>query len=76
MIDRERLSEIWRRHATKIIGAAVGFAVGLFIMWVGLFWTLVIALTTYAGYWVGARIEAGAGEMPEWLERLLPTGRR
>ena len=79
MDDRERSrewSDIWARHSGKITGALVGFAFGLFVMWVGLFWALFIGVATFVGYWVGTRIDQGVGETPEWLERLLPPRRR
>lgn len=76
MMDREQLLLIWRQHSAKIVGSLAGFLIGLFIMWIGLFWTLVIAATTMGGYWIGARVDSEPGYVPEWIERLLPGGRR
>lgn len=76
MSDEVNWRQLWLRHSGKIAGALAGFLLGLFVMWVGLGWALFIGLTAFLGYWVGARVDMGARDVPEWLERWLPPGRR
>lgn len=76
MIDREQLLEFWHQHSAKIVGALIGFLFGLFMMWIGLFWTLVISGTTLAGYWIGSRVDHNPNDLPDWIERILSGGRR
>lgn len=80
MVDRERLleawNEIWQRHPGKVVGMVIGFLFGLAVIWLGLLWTLFLTATTWLGYWIGTRVDAGMRDVPDWLERVFPTGRR
>lgn len=76
MFEREQLIRFYQQHSTKIIGGLIGFLFGLFVMWVGLFWALFITATTFAGYWLGARLAEDPEYVPEWIERLMSGGRR
>ncbi|HEX6988323.1 MAG TPA: DUF2273 domain-containing protein [Bacillota bacterium] len=68
--------EAWSHHAGKISGAGLGLLLGLMVMWLGLFWTLFIAATTWIGYTLGTRLDDGTLDAPEWWERLRARGRR
>lgn len=76
MLDREQLLAIWQRHSAKIVGALLGFLIGLFIKWIGLFWTIVITITTAVGYWIGARVDEDPETLPRLIQRLMPGGRQ
>jgi hypothetical protein len=38
-------------------GAAAGLAVGLLVMWVGVGWTLFLAVVVSLGAWIGSRLD-------------------
>ncbi|MFO7245562.1 MAG: DUF2273 domain-containing protein [Thermaerobacter sp.] len=68
--------DVWPRHAGKITGAALGLIFGVLVKWVGLFWTLFIAATTWIGYSLGARLDDGTLDASEWWERIRARTRR
>lgn len=70
----------WRRwlvrHRGKIVGSSLGLAIGLAVMTWGILWTLFIGLCVFVGYLVGRVADGEQEGMAEWIERLLPPGRR
>lgn len=74
-VDREAWKRLWARHRGKIVGAGAGFLFGVLLMAVGLFWAIVIAAFTVAGYVVGSRWDEGQEGLAELLDRIM-QGRR
>lgn len=64
------------RYRGRFWGAVSGLVLSVMVMRLGVVWTVFIAVTVLAGYFVGRYLEGDAGELGEILERLLPPGRR
>lgn len=67
------LEEIWKQHRGKIIGALLGFFVGVFILFFGFLRTLFVLICIIVGYGIGKRIDEKEDIM-DILDRLLPPG--
>lgn len=50
----------------RLIGAALGVAVGLMILFIGFFQTLLLVILALVGWWL-----SGKREMPRWLDALI-----
>ncbi len=74
-MERELWQRLWARHRGKLLGAAAGFLFGVLLMTVGLFWAIVIAAFTAAGYVLGSRVDEGQEGLAELLDKIL-QGRR
>ena len=72
--------EPWLRwflqHRGRVVGAALGLAVALAVMAWGILWTIFIGACVTAGYVVGRFADGDQEGLGEWVERLLPPGRR
>ncbi len=63
-------------HRGRIVGGALGFVVAVGIMEWGILWTLFISLSVLVGYVVGRYADGEQEGIGEWVDRLLPPGRR
>jgi uncharacterized membrane protein len=61
-----------REHPGRVLGALVGFVVGLSIIWLGFWRTLVVGLVTALGYAIGKWIDDEGKGLKEFLEEKLP----
>lgn len=72
--------EEWRRwlhdHRGRIAGSVLGLLVALAIREWGILWTLFIALLVLVGYIIGRYADGDQEGIAEWIDRLLPPGRR
>jgi len=64
------------RYRGRIAGSVLGFLVALAIKEWGILWTLFIGLTVLIGYVVGRYVDGDQEGIGEWIDRLLPPGRR
>jgi uncharacterized membrane protein len=57
-------------HPGKLIGTSVGFILGLLMVTLGFWRTLVLSLLVVLGFFLGKR-QDDHQEITEWLERIL-----
>ncbi|EAX47915.1 hypothetical protein TcarDRAFT_1604 [Thermosinus carboxydivorans Nor1] len=72
-MNQKLLQEIWQQHSGKILGVAIGFLLGVFIITFGFIRTLFVLLCVVGGYVVGKRIDEKEDIM-DILDKLLPPG--
>ncbi|SDF09959.1 DUF2273 domain-containing protein [Sporolituus thermophilus] len=72
-MHQKLLQEIWQQHSGKILGAAIGFLLGIFIITFGFIRTIFVLLCVIGGYVVGKRIDEKEDIM-DILDKLLPPG--
>lgn len=73
---QEWCRNLWDNHRNKTVGALTGLALSISLMAFGFFWTLFIALSVFAGYQVGKRLDDEKIDLWEFLDRFLPGGQR
>ena len=72
MPDQENyLKKFWKAHRGAIIGTGLGFLVGAFILTVGFFQTLFLAICAGIGAFLGTNSRAKK-RFKEFLDRILP----
>jgi len=73
-------AEDWRRwligHRGRIGGSVLGLLIAVAIMAWGILWTLFIGLAILVGFVVGRYVDGDQEGLSEWIDRLLPPGRR
>lgn len=74
MMDKEKLLEFYYSHRGGINGALTGFGLALFILIIGFFRTLFIAICVGIGYYIGKRISEEKDYLRNLLDRILPPG--
>lgn len=70
---KEYLFNIFSKNQGKIIGSFIGLVLAVFILLIGFFRTLLIALFVFAGYYIGKKID-NKEDLVELLDRILPSG--
>lgn len=70
---KEFLLNIFSKNQGKIIGAFIGLILSVFILLIGFFRTLLIAVFVFAGYYIGKKID-NKEDLIELLDRILPSG--
>jgi Small integral membrane protein len=70
---KEFLLNIFSKNQGKIIGSLIGLVLAVFILLIGFFRTLLIALFIFAGYYIGKKID-NKEDLIEFLDRILPSG--
>lgn len=71
---KEKLLEFYVSHRGGVNGAAIGFAAAVFILIVGFFETLFIAICSGLGYYVGKRLSVDKEYIKNLLDKVLPPG--
>jgi uncharacterized membrane protein len=56
----------------RLIGAVVGLTFGFLLYRVGIFWTLVLTVTTGLGLYIGQRVDEQREDILDILDRVLP----
>lgn len=69
---RDRVLSIVREHPGRVVGTALGLLVGLCLIWLGLWRTLVLTLLTAIGYSIGKWTDDEGKGLREFLEEKLP----
>ena len=74
-MNKEHLKEEYLKYISenpkKAIGALIGLLIGILILTVGFLKTLVLALTTFIGYYLGSRYNLEE-DMKDLLMRIIP----
>ena len=70
----EMIVEFYNKHRGGIIGAAIGFLLAVFILILGFFRVLFIAIFAGVGYYIGKRIHDDKDYIRNLLDRVLPPG--
>ncbi|RJQ11406.1 MAG: DUF2273 domain-containing protein [Bacillota bacterium] len=70
------LLRYYRRHRGKFLGVVIGLWVGFGVMLLGVLWTLFVSLCVAVGYFVGRRLDDNQEDLLDFLDRVLPPGRR
>ncbi len=65
-------ASLWERHRGKIIGVAVAVILVLLLKLLGFFWTLLLLILGFIGFWIGSYFDEGEGGVEELFERLWP----
>jgi len=68
----ERILSFLRTHPGKSLGIILGFLVGLSLITLGLWRTLVLSLATWLGYAIGKWTDDEGKGLKEFLEEKLP----
>lgn len=71
----ESIVTYYKQHKGRVIGAIVGIAVALSVIWFGLLGALFIAICAFVGYYIGKKMESDKKFWRKILDRLLPPGR-
>lgn len=65
------LTHIFTLHKGKVIGGIIGFIVGILVLLIGFWKTLLVLVFTVSGYFIGSRWDL-EGDLKKLLDRLLP----
>lgn len=68
---KEELSQFIYQNRRKIIGALVGLIIGILILTIGFFKTLLLCLTTLLGYYLGMRWRFEE-DLKDFILRIIP----
>ncbi len=68
---KEELSQFIYQNRRKIIGALVGLIIGILILTIGFFKTLLLCLTTLLGYYFGMRWRFEE-DLKDFVLRIIP----
>lgn len=73
-MDKEKVLKFYNSYKWEINGALIGFGIAVFIIIVGFFKTLFIALLSCIGYYIGKRLSDDREYIKNLLDRVLPPG--
>ena len=68
---KEELSQYIYLKRKKLSGALIGLIIGILVLTVGLFKTLLLCLTTLFGYYMGARWRFEE-DLKDFILRIIP----
>jgi uncharacterized membrane protein len=75
-LDQERFWDkalrILRDHPGRVLGTTLGLLMGVCLIWLGLWRTLVISVLTAIGYSIGKWTDEEGKGLREFLEEKLP----
>lgn len=71
---KEKVLKFYNSYKWEINGALIGFSLAVFIIIVGIFKTLFIALLSGIGYYIGKRLSDDKDYIKNLLDRVLPPG--
>lgn len=69
-MDKDKLAAFIISHQGKMIGALMGFLVGIFLLTLGFFKTLLLSICIAVGYYFGKKID-NKEDIVQFIERLL-----
>ncbi len=70
----EKILTYCANHKGQVAGAVIGFFIAVFILLIGFFKVLLIAIFTGVGYYIGKRIHEDKDYIKNLLDRVLPPG--
>jgi uncharacterized membrane protein len=68
---KEELSQFIYLNRRKVIGALIGLIIGILILTIGFFKTLLLCLTTSLGYYLGIRWRFEE-DLKDFILRIIP----
>lgn len=74
-MNKDKLAEFLINHYGKIIGTLVGFLIGIFLLTIGFFKTLILSLCIITGYSLGKKID-NKENIEEFIDKILNTYRK
>lgn len=72
---KEVILNIFHNNRGKCIGTLIGIIVAIFILIIGFFKTLFIAICAFIGYYIGKKTD-NKESIVEIIEKILPDGWR
>lgn len=69
------IAEILENHRGKALGIVIGLVVGLFLINLGFFKTLLLAIFIYVGYAIGKRVDNN-DDISEMVSRFIYRDKR
>lgn len=60
-MDRDRIKSYIRGNTGKIIGMGIGLVFGILVLALGLWRSILLTAFIGAGFWLGSRVDSGAG---------------
>lgn len=69
-MDKDKLMVFFASNQGKIIGALIGFFIGIFLLTIGFFKTIILSACIIIGYYLGKKID-NKEDIMELIERLL-----
>lgn len=76
MVTEFPWDELWERHKGKIVGSMMGLVLALLIRWIGVFWSLLAALFSVGGYFIGRQVDEGFENLESFIEQVRMRGYR
>lgn len=73
-MSKEKIIEFYRSHCGAVNGALIGFTISVFILVLGFFRTIFIAICVLLGYYIGKKISDDREYLKNLLDRILPPG--
>lgn len=68
---KDTIYELYKSHKGEVIGAAIGALFAIFIIIIGFWKTIFIAICTFIGYFIGKKISS-TDKLIEILDKILP----
>ncbi len=66
----------WRAHRGKTLGGILGGLFAILVMRYGFLWTMFIVICVGTGLWIGHYFDAAREDITDFIDRILPPGRR
>jgi uncharacterized membrane protein len=74
IMDKQNVYEIYRLHKGEILGAAIGLAIAVIVLLLGIIKALFIIVCVTVGCYVGKRLHQDKDYIKNLLDRILPPG--
>lgn len=69
-----RIYKFYRNHFYAINGALLGLVVGISLVWLGIFKTIVLSACVTAGFLLGKQLQKDKSFLRELLDKIIPPG--
>jgi len=69
-----RIFKFYRCHFYAINGALLGLIVGVCLVWLGIFKTIILTACVVIGFLIGRQIQKDKSFFRELLDKILPPG--
>lgn len=73
-MDKQKLYEVYKQHKGELIGAAIGLAIAVTVLLLGVLKALFIVVCVVFGYYIGKRLSQDKDYIKNLLDRILPPG--
>mgnify|MGYP000846969911 CR=1 FL=1 len=69
-MNKDKLMFFFINHHGKLIGALIGFFIGILLITLGFFKTIVLLICSVIGYYIGKKVD-NIEDVAEFIERIL-----